>query len=191
MNAIEASNSVLVLVDYQQRLMPAIHPAQSRSSPRPRGWPMLRAHSAFACWAPSRTRPASGPTSRRSVSAAKARWRKTHFDACEDGLLDALGDVGEVVIAGCEAHVCLLQTTLGLLRAGRAVWVVGPACGSRSSVDHELAMQRSARRRRGHRQSRDGGVRVAARLPAHGLQAGPGTGEDALTDFAKHKETDR
>lgn len=49
---------------------------------------------------------------------------------------------GDVVIAGCEAHVCLLQTALGLLRAGHAVWVVAAACASRNPRDHELAMQR-------------------------------------------------
>lgn len=58
---------------------------------------------------------------------------KTHLDACEDGLADALVMRTRWSIAGCEAHVCLLQTALGLLRAGRCVWVVGPACGSRSS----------------------------------------------------------
>jgi nicotinamidase-related amidase len=67
---------------------------------------------------------------------------KMHFDACEDGLLALLGDVPDVVIAGCEAHVCLLQTALGLRRAGRAVWVVADACGSRRATDHALAMQR-------------------------------------------------
>jgi hypothetical protein len=61
-----------------------------------------------------------------------------HFDACQPtacwtrcakrtGQLPA-----DVVVAGCEAHVCLLQTTLGLLRAGLKVWVVADACGSRS-----------------------------------------------------------
>jgi isochorismate hydrolase len=65
-----------------------------------------------------------------------------HFDACEDGLLDLLGDMPEVVVAGCEAHVCLLQTALGLRRAGREVWVVADACGSRTATDHALAMQR-------------------------------------------------
>jgi nicotinamidase-related amidase len=49
-----------------------------------------------------------------------------------------------VVIAGCEAHVCLLQTALGLLRAGRRVWVVGPACGSRTADNQTLALQRLA-----------------------------------------------
>ena len=47
-----------------------------------------------------------------------------------------------IVIAGCEAHVCLLQTALGLRRAGREVWVVADACGSRTAADHALAMQR-------------------------------------------------
>jgi muramoyltetrapeptide carboxypeptidase LdcA involved in peptidoglycan recycling len=36
----------------------------------------------------------------------------------------------------------LMQTALGLLRAGLKVWVVAPACGSRSAQNHELAMQR-------------------------------------------------
>jgi nicotinamidase-related amidase len=48
----------------------------------------------------------------------------------------------DVVIAGCEAHVCLLQTALGLRRAGHAVWVVEAACGSRTPQDKALAMQR-------------------------------------------------
>ncbi len=46
------------------------------------------------------------------------------------------------MVAGCEAHVCLLQTTLGLLRAGLKTWVVADACGSRSADNHALAMQR-------------------------------------------------
>ena len=46
------------------------------------------------------------------------------------------------MLVGIEAHVCLLQTALGLLRGGHRVWVVGPACGSRAPSDHELAMQR-------------------------------------------------
>jgi nicotinamidase-related amidase len=70
-----------------------------------------------------------------------------HFNGCADGLLDVLRSlrempIREVVIDGCEAHVCLMQTALGLLQAGLKVWVVAPACGSRSAENHELAMQR-------------------------------------------------
>lgn len=68
---------------------------------------------------------------------------KTHFDAFEDGLLAALNEanpaLGQVVLAGCEAHGCLLQTALGVSRAGPRVWVVGNACGSRRAGDHAAA----------------------------------------------------
>jgi nicotinamidase-related amidase len=73
---------------------------------------------------------------------------KTHFDACEDGLVETMhaakADCGHVVVAGCEAHVCMMQTSLGLLRAGKRVWVVGSASGSRRPGDHAAAMSRLA-----------------------------------------------
>jgi nicotinamidase-related amidase len=140
-NAIGASNSVLVLVDYQQRLMPAIRRGEQVIAEAVRLAEAARALGLRVLG--TEQNPAGlGPNVEAIRQRCESTLAKTHFDACEDGLLDALGDVGEVVIAGCEAHVCLLQTTLGLLRAGRRIWVVGPACGSRSWVDHELAMQR-------------------------------------------------
>ncbi len=47
-------------------------------------------------------------------------------------------------MAGCEAHVCLLLTALGLHAAGLQVAVVPTACGSRSRADKALALQRLA-----------------------------------------------
>ena len=140
-NAIVASNSVLVLVDYQQRLMPVIHRGEQVIAEAVRLAEAARTLGLRVLG--TEQNPAGlGPNVEAIRQRCERTLAKTHFDACEDGLLDALGDVGEVVIAGCEAHVCLMQTTLGLLRAGRRIWVVGPACGSRSSIDHELAMQR-------------------------------------------------
>jgi nicotinamidase-related amidase len=46
------------------------------------------------------------------------------------------------VVAGAETHVCVLQTALGLRSAGREVYVVADAVGSRRSSDHELALAR-------------------------------------------------
>ena len=141
MNAIVASNSVLVLVDYQQRLMPAIHRGEQVVAEATRLADAARALGLRVLG--TEQNPAGlGPNVEAIRQRCECTLAKTHFDACEDGLLDALGDLGEAVIAGCEAHVCLLQTALGLLRSGRRVWVVGPACGSRSAADHELAMQR-------------------------------------------------
>ncbi|HZY15848.1 MAG TPA: isochorismatase family protein, partial [Ramlibacter sp.] len=49
-----------------------------------------------------------------------------------------------LVLAGCEAHVCLLQTALGLLEQEQEVWVVTDACGSRSERNRDAAFDRLA-----------------------------------------------
>ena len=49
-----------------------------------------------------------------------------------------------IVIAGCEAHVCLLQTALELLEQEFEVWVVTDACGSRSERNRDAAFDRLA-----------------------------------------------
>ena len=140
---IAPERSVLVLVDYQERLMPTIHDAQR-----------VVDEAVFLAEAARLMRvrvlgteqnPAGlGP----NVAAVRDRCErmvgKMHFDACGDGLVDAVQGAGSVVIAGCEAHVCLCQTALGLLSAGLEVFVVADACGSRRAQDHALAMQRLA-----------------------------------------------
>ncbi|GAC1537871.1 MAG: isochorismatase family protein [Ramlibacter sp.] len=49
-----------------------------------------------------------------------------------------------IVLAGCEAHVCLLQTALDLLDDDFDVWVVTDACGSRTERDRDAAFDRLA-----------------------------------------------
>jgi hypothetical protein len=49
-----------------------------------------------------------------------------------------------IVIAGCEAHVCLLQTALDLLDDEFEVWVVTDACGSRTERNRDAAFDRLA-----------------------------------------------
>ena len=50
----------------------------------------------------------------------------------------------EVVVAGCEAHVCVLQTVLGLVAAGRRTVVATDAVGSRDPADKAAALERMA-----------------------------------------------
>lgn len=142
-----AKNSMLVLVDYQTKLVPAIHHAQAVIANA-----VLLARAAHLLRIPvvgTEQNPAGlGPNVEPIRSTCPLTLAKTHFDACEDGLLQALHDVkpdvDELVVAGCEAHVCLLQTALGLLRARKRVWVVANACGSRRPEDHAVAMARLA-----------------------------------------------
>jgi nicotinamidase-related amidase len=76
-----------------------------------------------------------------------ATTEKTHFSCAEapacSAAFDAL-DRDQVIISGIEAHVCVLQTALGLKAAGRDVFVVADAVGSRSEQDAELALARMA-----------------------------------------------
>jgi nicotinamidase-related amidase len=49
-----------------------------------------------------------------------------------------------VVLAGCEAHVCLMQTALDLLDEELEVCVVTDACGSRTERNRDAAFDRLA-----------------------------------------------
>lgn len=51
---------------------------------------------------------------------------------------------GTIVIAGCEAHVCLMQTALDLLEEEFEVWVVTDACSSRTERNRDAAFDRRA-----------------------------------------------
>jgi nicotinamidase-related amidase len=145
METIDPRGGALVLVDYQERLMPAIHGGEAAIRNA-----LLLADVARELAVPvigTEQNPAGlGP----NVAAVRERCgitlAKDHFDGCEDGLLAKLPSKGttvpHIVIAGCEAHVCLMQTSLGLLRAGYRVFVVADACGSRAAENHRLAMER-------------------------------------------------
>ena len=50
----------------------------------------------------------------------------------------------KVVVAGIEAHVCVLQTVLDLLICGYQVHVAADAVGSRTKLDWKLALKRMA-----------------------------------------------
>jgi len=147
MTMLDRKTSALVLVDYQARLMPAIEHAEAviRNG-------VFLAKVAHALDVPvlgTEENPAGlGSTVEPVRSLCPRIISKLRFDTSDDGLTEALrtarSNIGQVVLAGCEAHVCLLQTALGLRRDGFAVFVVPGACGSRHADDKALAMQRLA-----------------------------------------------
>jgi nicotinamidase-related amidase len=49
-----------------------------------------------------------------------------------------------IVLAGCEAHICLMQTALDLLEDEFEVWVVTDACSSRTERNRDAAYDRLA-----------------------------------------------
>lgn len=70
---------------------------------------------------------------------------KMTFDSlAEAGFEARLEESGRrtVVVAGMETHICVLQTALGLARAGYAVQVVADATCSRREADRAVALDR-------------------------------------------------
>jgi nicotinamidase-related amidase len=88
-----------------------------------------------------------GPTVALLAAALKdeERLEKLHFGiASEPACRDALAALGrdQAVLCGMEAHVCLLQSALGLLALGYEVFVVADAVGSRFAASRRAALDR-------------------------------------------------
>ena len=142
MKLIDAQDSVVVIVDLQARLLPAIHEGgrvvercvRLARIARLLGVPVVG----------TEQNPAGlGPNVEAIRALCDPTLAKTSFDACADGLAEALpAGRGCAIVAGCEAHVCMLQTALGLLARGLSVRVVADCVGSRAPRDRDLALGR-------------------------------------------------
>ena len=145
---IRAESSTLLLIDLQERLYPAIH--QNEQVLEHSLWLTRLAQRLGVPVICTEQYPRGlGPTlpALRALLPDSARVEKLHFSAVsEDGLFAAHGGSRrQFVIAGTESHVCVLQTALELLEAGRQVFIVEEAVGSRRPSDKALALERMRR----------------------------------------------
>ncbi len=157
----------LVLVDYQSRLMPNIHESEAvlRNAMR-----LARVAQALQVptWGTEENAAGLGENPQELRALCRKTLAKMHFSACADGLVELLRPTARqtqgsnarslpkhlqkppaaqrnsIVMAGCETHVCLLQTSLDLLDSEFDVWVVTDACGSRTERSRDAAFDRLA-----------------------------------------------
>ena len=145
MRTAEAPSSTLIAIDLQMKLMPAIDGAAEIVANARRlieAAALLGASTIFTEQNPGRLGPtvAELPRERAPVVA------KMTFDGCDaPGFLEALPEDHALLLVGCEAHVCVLQTALGLIERGRRVHVVSDAVGSRRATNKEAALTRMER----------------------------------------------
>jgi nicotinamidase-related amidase len=141
-----ARDAVLLLVDLQRRLMPVIHD-QARVVARAQRLAEGAALLEVPVRATEQNPAGLGPTVPELADYPSAVLAKTAFSAVAapdfDGLLPA--GASEIVVVGCEAHVCVLQTVLELRAAGHRVVLVADAVGSRDPADKAAAIDRAAR----------------------------------------------
>lgn len=167
---LDADDSQLVLIDYQENLMPAIF-----EGPQVLANAVKLAKLAnlmqVPVWGTEQNPSRLGPNAAELRALCDQTLSKMSFSAAEDGLIDLLRppvrkqqggnarslpkhlqkpaapaepERPSIIIAGCEAHVCLLQTALQLLEEEMEVWVVTDACSSRSERNRDAAFDRLA-----------------------------------------------
>lgn len=142
---IDARHSALLVVDVQERLLPAIHDGGRvlencvwlAQVAQRLGVPVIVSEQY------PRGLGATAAALSAALSAGAVRT-KIHFSCVADGCFE---DVDawrrpQLVVAGTEAHVCVLQTVLDLQARGTRVFVVADAVGSRRPEDRDVALAR-------------------------------------------------
>nr|WP_315230442.1 isochorismatase family protein [uncultured Albidiferax sp.] len=164
---LDASESQLVLVDYQTRLMPAIF---DNAAVLANALRLAQAADLLdvPAWGTEQNPSKLGENPPELRALCRNTLSKMQFSGVEEGLGEWLrppakpvqgnarslpkhlqkSSAGEerntIVIAGCEAHICLLQTALDLLEDEFEVWVVTDACSSRTERNRDAAFDRLA-----------------------------------------------
>lgn len=139
---INASQSTLILIDFQGRLMPAIHQGESALKQSIRLAQIARILG-ISIIGTEQSPQSLGPNLEAIKAYCATTITKEHFNACADGLIEAIpSDRPQLILAGCETHVCLMQTALNLLDQRFDVSIVVDAVGSRSILDKQIALDR-------------------------------------------------
>ena len=136
----------LVVVDIQERLLPAIYEKErvvQNSLRLIQGAGILH----VPVFATEQYRKGLGPTEPELAAAIPgfAPLEKLAFSACgQAGFVAVLkrAKVSEAILCGIEAHVCVTQTCLDLLDRGVRVFVVADAVSSRTPENYRLGVER-------------------------------------------------
>jgi nicotinamidase-related amidase len=144
--SLERDAAVLLVVDLQTRLFPHI---ADRDRVEEQSIRMIRAarQLGLPTFISEQYREGLGPTL-PSVMAAAAEAtviEKLAFSVCGDPSADtklAARGRQQVLLIGIEAHVCVQQTALDLLRRGLAPVVLADAVSSRRALDRDVAFDR-------------------------------------------------
>ncbi|SFH71323.1 Isochorismate hydrolase [Collimonas sp. OK307] len=142
----DASRATLIIVDLQEKLMPVILDGAQvlqRAVILAQAARLLDIPVIGTAQQPLRL----GPTVAPIHALLDRTIEKSSFDACAQAeFMEVLiNGRDDLIVLGCEAHVCVLQTVLGLLHRQRQgqIKLVSDAIGSRRSSDKIAAIDRA------------------------------------------------
>jgi nicotinamidase-related amidase len=143
---LDHADCTLLLIDFQARLMPAIEDGDHVVANAERLAKAGRLMS-VPTLATEENPAGIGSTIDRLAPYPSLTLPKMHFDATAEAHFWPAMPQGRktFVVAGCEAHVCVLQTVLGLLTSGAKVTLVTDATGSRTPDSKQAAIRRMRR----------------------------------------------
>jgi nicotinamidase-related amidase len=153
---IDRERSLLLVVDLQTKMVPAIHDHDEVLANA--AW-LVRAAQRIGVpvAATEQYSKGLGPTvpGIRALLSAEAIGAKTRFSCVAAECVARLpgADRAQVILIGVETHVCLMQSALELLEEGKEVYVVADCVGSRRPFDNDAALARM----------RQEGVRIVTR----------------------------
>lgn len=137
-----ANQSTLVFIDLQERLMPAIEHGDEVLKQCIRIARIAKLLN-VPIMATEQSPNSIGHNAPEITQFCQTTITKDHFSACQDGLIEAVPKARtRIILAGCETHVCVMQTALDLLSNQFDVAVLVDAVGSRRSLDKHTALQR-------------------------------------------------
>jgi isochorismate hydrolase len=142
---LDRHRSRLLIVDVQQKLVPHIHEAESMIAHCRK---LIQAAALFAVpvFATEQYRKGLGETVPELAELLPARLDKQRFSGVEalgwQTAAEADDERDQIVVAGIEAHVCILQTAFDLLAIGYQVFLPADAVASRKTRDWEFALKR-------------------------------------------------
>lgn len=152
MTLLDAARSLLLVVDVQERLLPAMNDGDAMIS---RAGVLLRGAGAFGIPVAftEQYRKGLGATvaTLGELAGDAPRFEKLSFSAWRDlGFrthLEQIRDGGrnQIVITGIETHICVLQTSMELAAAGFETFVAADAVASRRQSDRERGLDRADR----------------------------------------------
>ncbi|WP_021029211.1 isochorismatase family protein [Litchfieldella anticariensis] len=145
---IRRENSLMLIVDLQSRLLSVIDGGDQAVNEA--AWlGALASDLDIPVWLTEQYPEGLGHSDPRLLEALpQARcWAKTHFGAHDEPTLAralAESERHQVILCGAEAHICVMQTALGLLEAKYEVYWLVEATASRRREEAKLAMERVA-----------------------------------------------
>ncbi len=142
---IRAQDSVLVVIDMQERLVPAMQ-APARTIRNAKTLLMAAKEIGVPYILTEQYPKGLGRTVPDIAAVAEAMpLEKLHFSCMEDeGFAAAFRAFGrrQAVISGMEAHICVVQTAASLLEDGYEVFVVSDATASRTLESEKACIDR-------------------------------------------------